>query len=260
MSYNEGYGRRENDSYDQGGYGGDRRQEGGYGRDDDRGDRGDRQGRRDEGGYGREEQGGYGDRRQEDGYGRDDDRGGHQGRREEGGYGRDDDRPSYGQGPPGGRGQHDDYQSGGNFGSNYQNPDSRRDDDRPSHSTGTSYGGGFAHGGGDEAEIAARHAGNSGDKNMFSSVLGMLGNKSGHDDDDIDEDDMVRQHKNIYGGGASGQASEKNIGAAAAMQALKQFNSGGSASKNEFIGVAMGEAAKLFDQGNAVRYPHNVST
>jgi hypothetical protein len=53
------------------------------------------------------------------------------------------------------------------------------------------------------------------------------------------------------------------MGAAAAMQALKMFTGGGGGGgnqgkggQNEFIGMAMGQAAKLFDQqssqGNTV--------
>lgn len=40
------------------------------------------------------------------------------------------------------------------------------------------------------------------------------------------------------------------MGNAAAMQALKMFTggSGGGSSQSEFIGLAMGEASKLFDQ------------
>ena len=51
------------------------------------------------------------------------------------------------------------------------------------------------------------------------------------------------------------------MGAAAAMQALKMFSGGsggsGKGGQSEFVGMAMGQAAKLFDQqsasGNAVR-------
>lgn len=43
-------------------------------------------------------------------------------------------------------------------------------------------------------------------------------------------------------------------GSAAAMQALKMFNGGGSSgggSSQQFMGMAMGQAAKLFDQQSA---------
>ena len=60
------------------------------------------------------------------------------------------------------------------------------------------------------------------------------------------------------GGGSSGPASSNELGAGAAMQALKAFTSGGSGGggQNQLIGLEMAEAEKLFDQqsanGNAV--------
>ncbi|KEQ82301.1 hypothetical protein M438DRAFT_62070 [Aureobasidium pullulans EXF-150] len=123
------------------------------------------------------------------------------------------------------------------------------------HSSGTSYGG--VPGGSDDyssaAHTAAQHAGSSGDSNLFSAALGML---SGHKakQEDVDEDDAVKQHQQYYGGGGQPQqASSSSMGSAAAMQALKMFNQGGSSSghgksQNDFIGLAMSQAAKLFDQ------------
>lgn len=71
---------------------------------------------------------------------------------------------------------------------------------------------------------------------------------------------MVNSHQKFYGGGGGGNdgpASSNELGAGAAMQALKAFTSGGSGgSQNQLIGLAMAEAEKLFDQqsanGNAV--------
>jgi hypothetical protein len=69
--------------------------------------------------------------------------------------------------------------------------------------------------------------------------------------------DAVQAHQQMFGGNAppSGQpASSGTMGSAAAMQALKMFSggSGGSSSgqggQNAFIGMAMGQASKLFDQ------------
>lgn len=106
---------------------------------------------------------------------------------------------------------------------------------------------------------ASTHAGGSADSSLFSTALGMLsGKKQSLKEEDLDEDDAVRQHKTFYGGGGhegSGhQATEGNLGAAAAMQALKMFNSGGSggsSSKSEFLGLAMAQASKLFDEQSA---------
>lgn len=126
-------------------------------------------------------------------------------------------------------------------------------------SSGTSYAGGY---GSDSdlsgaASTAQADAGESGDSNIFSSVLGMLGGKKQQlQDEDVDEEEAVREHKAYYGSGGSGggQATEGGMGAAAAMQAMKMFNSGeggGSSSgggQSKFIGLAMSQAAKLFDQ------------
>jgi hypothetical protein len=89
---------------------------------------------------------------------------------------------------------------------------------------------------------------------MFSAALGML---SGHQaqQGNIDEDEAVKHHQQFYGGADQPHpASSSSMGSAAAMQALKMFNGGGSSgnggnrpqSQNDFIGLAMGQAAKLF--------------
>ena len=73
------------------------------------------------------------------------------------------------------------------------------------------------------------------------------------DKDDIDEENAVQQHNAYYnnnnGGNQSNQSGGSgNMGAAAAMQAMKMFSggSGGKSDQNQLIGIAMGEAAKLF--------------
>lgn len=121
-------------------------------------------------------------------------------------------------------------------------------------------------GGGDYSrarEVAERHAG--GDSSLFATALGFL---SGRENDlersDVDEAEFVRSHRDIYGGeqggGGGGGAMEKDsqvLAQAAAMQALKAFTGGGSGGgasgtgagqdHDAFIGLAMAEAAKLFD-------------
>lgn len=85
-------------------------------------------------------------------------------------------------------------------------------------------------------------------------ALGLLsGNKDKLKNEEVDEDDAVRQHQKFYGdGGSNEQASSNNVGAAAAMQALKMFSGGSGQSsqggQNKFIGLAMGQAAQLFDK------------
>lgn len=94
----------------------------------------------------------------------------------------------------------------------------------------------------------------------------------------VDEEEMVRAHQRMYGGGGEGQGDgdgdTRSMGMGAAMQALKMFNSGGSSGGggghssgssngggaaggpdlNSLIGLAMGQAGKLFDekQGSGV--------
>jgi hypothetical protein len=65
--------------------------------------------------------------------------------------------------------------------------------------------------------------------------------------------DAVRNHRKFFGGDDNdSDATSGGMGAAAAMQALKMFSGGqantGSQSQNAFIGLAMSEASKLFDQ------------
>ena len=125
-------------------------------------------------------------------------------------------------------------------------------------SSGTSYGGG---GGGysndlsGAHEYASEHAGSSGDRGMFQSALGMISGKSQQlQGQHVDENDMVQQHQSYYGGGGGGgQSTSGGMGSAAAMQALKMFgsgggSSGGGSSQNAFVGMAMGQASKLFGE------------
>ncbi|KAI1464216.1 uncharacterized protein F4812DRAFT_216123 [Daldinia caldariorum] len=105
-------------------------------------------------------------------------------------------------------------------------------------------------------EHASRHAGGSGDSDLFSNLLGALTKKKQSlADEDVDEDDAVKQHKRFFEkDDDDADADDKSLGSAAAMQALKLFTSGQSgntqesSSKSAFIGLAMAEASKLFDQ------------
>ncbi|PBP19879.1 beta-flanking protein [Diplocarpon rosae] len=112
------------------------------------------------------------------------------------------------------------------------------------------------------AQHAERHAGSSGDFSIFSSVLSSLGqNKQSIGNSNLNEQDAVQSHQQYFGSGLSeAQATSSSMGSAAAMQALKYFSGGSSGtsqqgnSQNLFIGMAMAEASKLFDnqssQGN----------
>ncbi|CAM1504483.1 Fc.00g020740.m01.CDS01 [Cosmosporella sp. VM-42] len=104
----------------------------------------------------------------------------------------------------------------------------------------------------DAKEEANKNAGHSGNSHLFSSVLSAVGQKQGKiAEEDVDEEDAVKKHKKTYDDDDD-DADENSLGTAAAMQALKMFNkgetSGGSASgQSAFMGLAMSEASKLFD-------------
>ena len=118
---------------------------------------------------------------------------------------------------------------------------------------------------------AQQHS-NGEDESLFSSALGFLGgNKHQYANEEIDEGQAVQAHQAMYGGGGQQQQQQhgsETVGAGAAIQALKMFTGGGSGSgsnsgmgggggggaaggKNAFIGMAMGQASKLFDQQSA---------
>ncbi|KAH9906566.1 hypothetical protein F4778DRAFT_726602 [Xylariomycetidae sp. FL2044] len=106
------------------------------------------------------------------------------------------------------------------------------------------------------AEHASRHAGSSGDSDLFSNLLGALGQKKQSlSAEDVDEDDAVKQHKRFFDrDDDEDEADDRSMGSAAAMQALKMFtggqsgNTAESSSQSTFVGLAMAEASKLFDQ------------
>ncbi|KAK5992676.1 hypothetical protein PT974_06091 [Cladobotryum mycophilum] len=103
-------------------------------------------------------------------------------------------------------------------------------------------------------EEAARHAGSSGNADFFSSIISSISSKKGRlAEEDIDEQDAIRKHQQAYGD-SDHQSDDRGLGAAAALQALKKFTSGGSEtqkpqpqSQSAFLALAMSEASKLFD-------------
>lgn len=139
---------------------------------------------------------------------------------------------------------------------------------------GGGYGGGGSGGDyGNDLSGAMHHAqqdaGDSGDSSIFSSVLSRLSqNQNQYANEDFDEQDSVKAHQAMYGGGGMGQQHDAGtVGTAAAMQALKMFTGGGGGqsghgsqgggnSQSQFVGMAMAQASKLYDgqaaQGNVV--------
>lgn len=106
------------------------------------------------------------------------------------------------------------------------------------------------------ASAAAQYGG--GDRGIFAEVLNQVGQmKSNLANESIDQNDAVQSHKNYYGEQNGGsEATERSMGSAAAMQALKMFTGGGASAgastastggQSQFIGLAMSEASKLFD-------------
>ncbi|KAF9870259.1 hypothetical protein CkaCkLH20_12345 [Colletotrichum karsti] len=138
-----------------------------------------------------------------------------------------------------------------------------KDDDKPQQghgheAHGGNYPAGFADDDDDDyrqaAHQASRRAGSSGDSDLFSTVLGALTQKKNQlQDEDIDEDHAVNKHKKFFGDDEDDEkADDKGLGAAAAMQALKMFSSGDTGGQKQsqggFMGLAMAEASRLFDQ------------
>lgn len=131
-----------------------------------------------------------------------------------------------------------------------------------SYEGATSHGGNFPAGGygadddlRDAHEHASRHAGDSADSSLFSTLLGTLQQKKASlAQEDIDEEDAVKQHRRHYEADDDNEVDDRSMGSAAAMQALKLFSGGGSGStasgnsQSAFVGIAMAEASKLFDQ------------
>jgi hypothetical protein len=178
----------------------------------------------------------------------------------------DDRRGDYG-GQGGGR-RYDDDNRGESYGGQHGSGRYDAENDGGGHGgSAASYGSGGGHHGGssgydqDEAIKQARKHGNEDDGNLFSQAMSFLGNKE-DDDDDIDEQQVVGAHQQLYGNHSSdGAHDSKSLGAGAAMQALKMFTGGGAGaggmgsqgagnSQSQFIGMAMAQAGKLFDQQN----------
>ncbi|KAL2155213.1 hypothetical protein VTH82DRAFT_3889 [Thermothelomyces myriococcoides] len=106
----------------------------------------------------------------------------------------------------------------------------------------------------------------------ISKLLDSKKNQPDDDDDDIDEEEVVGSHRKYFGFGGGDDssttatstaqpASTSSLGSAAAVEALKLFTSSSSSSssstaadastpsqsQNAFVGLAMAQAAKLFD-------------
>ncbi|KAK3985364.1 hypothetical protein QBC44DRAFT_374184 [Cladorrhinum sp. PSN332] len=97
------------------------------------------------------------------------------------------------------------------------------------------------------------------DKTFFKGILNQLSDKKPHlEEEDIDEEDAISSHRSIFDSSSASStapSSSSSLGSAAALQALKLFNSSPDTpapadpkAQNAFVGLAMAQAAKLFDQ------------
>ncbi|KAI5812191.1 hypothetical protein BZA77DRAFT_253574 [Pyronema omphalodes] len=137
---------------------------------------------------------------------------------------------------------------------------SRREDDRldsaqREHFSGQTSGGYGQSNSFSGAEEYARKNASSSDSGLFSQALGFLsGKEKDLQREDVDEEEYVRNHKDLYEQNGNGQKDSRSLGQAAALQALKHFTGGSGSNQqsagkdqNAFIGLAMAEAVKLFD-------------
>ncbi|KAL5336853.1 hypothetical protein BJX70DRAFT_400196 [Aspergillus crustosus] len=100
---------------------------------------------------------------------------------------------------------------------------------------------------------ASAHSSANEDNNLFSSALSFLKERRNENNvnDDVDEEQVVNSHKRYEEGG---NINSKDLGAGAALQALKLFNqgsgeqTGGGKDKNAFIGLAMAQAGKMWEE------------
>jgi len=100
------------------------------------------------------------------------------------------------------------------------------------------------------------------DDDLFSQGLSFIKSKLGGGvSHEIDEEGVQKAHSEVYEKGNAGSLDASALGSAAALQALKNFTSGGSSSnggssgggntQSKLIGLAMAEASKLFDSKGA---------
>ncbi|KAI8344662.1 hypothetical protein BC941DRAFT_409282 [Chlamydoabsidia padenii] len=110
----------------------------------------------------------------------------------------------------------------------------------------------------ESVRYAAKH-GEVDDEEQHSMFSSVLSNVLDRDDDDHKrpvEEHEVHQvadaHDRIYNQNGASEASSRDMGSAAALQAFKMFSSKGSegGGSSELIGLAMGEAMKLYKGGS----------
>ena len=108
---------------------------------------------------------------------------------------------------------------------------------------------------------ATQTSGGSGDFSLFDTALGFLNQNQSQHTQPINEQQVQNAHTEAYEKGKASSLDAGSLGAAAAMQVLKSFTSGGAStpgapaggnSQTKLIALAMSEASKLFEtQGSA---------
>ncbi|KAF8868983.1 hypothetical protein CPB84DRAFT_1739619 [Gymnopilus junonius] len=102
---------------------------------------------------------------------------------------------------------------------------------------------------GEASRLAEQQGQGSGSSELFNHALNFMSQHKQQHTDPVDEDAVTSAHQQAYEGGDPSGLSAHAMGGAAALQALKQFTSGGGgSSQTELISFAMAEASKLFDQ------------
>jgi len=115
----------------------------------------------------------------------------------------------------------------------------------------------YNNGGVDNEAAAQRAAEQSGqDPSLFHQALQHVHSNQAQHQAPVDEEAVVNAHKAAYGGGDASSLDEGSMGAAAAMQIMKQFTSGGGGGggggmQTQLMSMAMSEASNLFDSSGS---------
>lgn len=118
------------------------------------------------------------------------------------------------------------------------------------------------------ASHASTHASENADSSLFSQALNFVQERRSagqyNESDEVDEAHAVDSHRRYEEGGDN--MNSQDLGAGAAMRALQSFNSGsgeetgGGRDQNAFIGMAMAQAEKMWEEkngrGEAVSFPY----
>ncbi|KAL4786611.1 hypothetical protein BJX76DRAFT_320810, partial [Aspergillus varians] len=142
----------------------------------------------------------------------------------------------------------DDNRGNNNNNNNYNDNTNYNDNNNHNNNNNNNY----------EFNSAASHASahSSEDSSLFSQALKFVQDRksNSNSNDDIDEDHAVNAHKRYEQGGAN--MDSRDLGAGAALQALKKFtsgsgeNTGGGKDQNAFVGLAMAQAGKMWEEKN----------